>query len=103
MINKNTRVIIGILLVAVGAISLGNQFGWWSIAVSFKGWWTFLIIIPFLSDVLSKGLKFWNTLGLAMGIWFLLSELGILSFSALLSALLPISILILGLVFIFNR
>ena len=103
MVKKNTQIIMGIFLVVAGAISLGNHFGWWSIAISFSGWWTLLIIIPFFSDVLSRGIKLWNTLGLAIGIWFLIVELHILSYSAVLGMSLPIAILMLGVVFIINH
>jgi len=103
MISRNTRLLLGGLLALVGAIALGNLLGMWSIPFFTKGWWTLLVIVPFLAEIIIKGIKLWSTMGLAIGILFLLAELNIFSIFSLSAVVFPLSIILLGLVFILYR
>jgi len=103
MISKNTRVIIGTLLIIAGVIAFGNVLGVWSMAKITKSWWTVLIIIPFLTEILIRGIKLWNTTGLTIGVLFLLAELGVYSIFAVLSVAFPVCLAVLGVVFIVDR
>ena len=103
MADKKTRRIMGIVLLIIGSLTLGDQLNLWHSPLAFKGWWTFLIIIPFMSDIFSKGIKLRNTLGLAVGILFLLNEWGIMALQKAFALLLPLSVIVLGVVFVSNQ
>ncbi|MGL5648653.1 MAG: LiaF transmembrane domain-containing protein [Clostridium sp.] len=60
----------GVFLV-IGIAILGTALGFWNFRL-FRGWWTMLIIIPMVVDMLINGIKFWNTTAFAIGIVLLL-------------------------------
>ena len=43
--------IIGIILVIIGILLLGNNYDVWKINIFFDGWWTFFIIIPAIINI----------------------------------------------------
>lgn len=103
MINKSTRIVVGIVLVALGVIRFGNYMNIWSLPVFFNGWWTLIIIIPLLADIFSKGIKVMNFTGFAVGLLFLLSETNILNLRQAADLILPLAVALLGVVFIVNH
>ena len=46
MFKDKRSIIIGIIIIFVAIIFLGNNFDIWNINVFFDGWWTLFIIIP---------------------------------------------------------
>ena len=103
MISKNTQIVIGVLLIGLAIVTFGNQIGIWHFSILTSGWWTVLIVVPFLSDVLTKGIKVLNTAGLITGILFLLAELKVFNIFDKLIIAFPMALFILGSVFISNR
>jgi len=72
--KKNTRYIIGALLVIFGLLFLFNALDWIHLDLFFKGWWTLFIIIPAIYSIVTNGAKFWNTFFLIIGICLFLNE-----------------------------
>ena len=103
MVNRNTQIIIGILLIVFGAISMGNNFGLWSIPIFFKGWWTLFIVIPCLFDLAQRKAQLVNVTGMIVGGLLLLSETGIMNLGVIRNLILPFGFLLLGIVLIVNR
>lgn len=64
--EKNySKLLWGLVLLAVGVIFTGNVLELWYIDVFFPGWWTMFMIIPALVLILRDGFKLFNC------IWFI--------------------------------
>lgn len=87
----------GLVLVALGVILGINALGIAKIDVFFPGWWTLFIIVPCAIALITDEHKGGPLVGLVIGVCFLLSSLGVMSFSVLWKLLLPAILVIAGL------
>lgn len=103
MKGKTGNIIFGIILISLGVIAIGNQLSLWRVPIFFPGWWTLLIIVPFLINAIDSGITPMNLAGISFGILFLLSELNILSWKVIINSMVPILAVLIGIFLIFGR
>ena len=94
--NKN-MIILGLLIMALGIIFLGNNLNFWNIEIFFNGWWTLFILIPSLKGFLKREELFASTLGLTIGILLLLAAQSLISWDMVGKIFIPILIILVGL------
>lgn len=102
MRNRVGNLLWGLLLVAVGLGFAGNVFGLWNFELFFNGWWTLFIIIPCVISMFQNGIQLWNTIGLGIGVLFLISAQGYFNGQLLADLIFPIIIVAIGLSIIFK-
>ena len=95
--KKSSKILWGIILIAVGALIALNSFGITNINIFFDGWWTLFIIVPCLFGLFSEREKTGNIIGIAIGVFLLLCCQNILSFSLLFKLVIPVVIIRIGL------
>ncbi|NLD87609.1 MAG: cell wall-active antibiotics response protein [Clostridiales bacterium] len=100
--KKISRVIWGIVLVAAGVLFALNALDITNIDIFFDGWWTLFIIVPCGIGLITEREKTGNIIGLAIGVFLLLSCQGILNFSMIWKLLIPAIIVIVGLKMVFT-
>lgn len=101
MKNK-TSLFWGIVLIAVGALFLGNNLNWWDINIFFKGWWSLFIIIPSIYGLFNKESFSCSIVTLILGILLLLAAQDIIDWSMIWKILVPVVIIVVGLSIIFS-
>lgn len=74
---NNNRKFWGIVLLVVGALFLLDRTGLLDVRWFFHGWWTLFLIIPALYTMFKNGIQTGNVILLAIGVYFLLQEMGI--------------------------
>jgi len=100
---KRTRnVLWGIIFIIIGLIFGLNALEITNINIFFDGWWTLIIIIPSFIDLFKEEGKTGNLIGLLIGILLLLSSQDILAFELVFKLIVPITLVIIGLSFIFK-
>ncbi len=62
--QKAKKIIIGLILLALGVAWLGNAVDLWDFSVFFPGWWAALLMICFLVSVVGDGPNVVNVLGM---------------------------------------
>ncbi len=92
-----TKIILGILLVLLGAVIALNAFGITDIDIFFDGWWTLFIIIPSFLGLFRKGGKTGELIGLAIGLFLLFYVRGILDFATIKKLIIPAIVIAVGL------
>lgn len=97
-----TRIVWGVVLIAVGVIAGLNALKITNIDLFFNGWWTLFIIIPCTISLFTDKDKTASLIGLAVGIALLLGCLDIINFNLLWKMLLPVIIIILGIKLLFG-
>lgn len=100
--RKLSRIIWGIVLVAVGVVFALNALDIMDINIFFDGWWTLFIIIPCTVGLITERDKTGNLIGLLIGVFLLLSCRDILDFSMLWKLAVPAIIIVIGLKCIFG-
>ena len=100
--KKLSRILWGIVLVALGAVLALNAFGITDIDLFFDGWWTLFIIVPCLVGFFTEHDKMGNLIGLGIGVFLLLCCQDVLSFSMLWKLLVPVIVILVGLKLIFS-
>lgn len=100
--KKFSRILWGLILIAVGTIFALNALNITNIDVFFDGWWTLFIIIPCAVGVLTERDKTGNLIGLTIGVFLLLCCQDILSFSIFWKLLVPAILVIVGLKMVFG-
>ncbi|NBK97920.1 MAG: hypothetical protein EOM50_07860 [Erysipelotrichia bacterium] len=95
--NKISRILWGVVLIALGVILAINALNITYINLFFKGWWTLLIIIPCFISLFNKKDKTKDFIGLSVGILLLLGVRGYIHFYMVLKLLLPIILILIGL------
>lgn len=93
------KYLLGVLIILIGIIFLGNNLEIWNIDIFFKGWWTLFIIIPSIKGLLKKE-YISSLLGLSIGIILLLSSNGVIEWDIVGKIFIPIVIILIGLSFI---
>ena len=101
--KKIKDIILGVILVVVGVIFLGNEFGIWNIGLFFNGWWTLIIIIPSALGLFQHGTKLSSALGLLIGMLLLLAARDKISWSDVGRIFLPSMLILIGLSVIFKK
>lgn len=100
--KKASRVLWGIVLIALGVLLALNALNITDINVFFDGWWTLFIIVPCTVGLFTEREKTGNIIGIVIGVFLLLCCRGILNFSMLWKLLVPIIIVIIGLKMLFT-
>ena len=95
--KKIGSVILGIILIAIGAVFALNALNITDIDIFFDGWWTLFIIVPCTIGLFTEREKTGNIIGVAIGVFLLLCCQDILSFSMFWKLLVPAIIVIVGL------
>ena len=86
--KKVSRVIWGLVLVAVGVVLALNAFGVTNIEILFDGWWTLFLIFPCAVSLFTEKDKLNSLLGILFGVFLLLCARDVLDFSMLWKLLL---------------
>ncbi len=94
--KKTSSWLWGGVLIALGVILAVNALGIARIDIFFPGWWTLFIIVPSLICLFTDEHKSGAVAGLIIGVCFLISSLGIVSFSMLWKLLLPALLILVG-------
>lgn len=97
-----SKIIWGVILLAIGAILALNALNITDIDIFFDGWWTLFIIIPCTIGLFRKNDKFGNLIGLLIGIYLLLCCLDIIEFSLVWKLLVPVTVILIGVKMIFG-
>ena len=100
--QKATKIIWGIILIAVGALFALNALGLTTFHLFFDGWWTLFIIIPCTIGLFTERDKTGNLIGIAVGVFLLLCAQDVLDYDMLWKLLVPIAIVIVGLKMLFT-
>lgn len=100
---KNMRNILwGLIFIVVGIIFGLNALDITNIDIFFDGWWTLIIIIPSFIDLFKEDKKISDIIGILIGVALLLCCQNILDFSIVLKLMLPVTLVIVGISFIFK-
>lgn len=100
--KKITKIIWGIVLVAVGVVFALNALNITNVDMFFEGWWTLFIIIPCAVGLFTESDKTGNIIGIAVGVCLLLWRRDILDFSMLWKLIIPVCIVIVGVRMVFS-
>lgn len=103
--NNISKVLWGIVFIALGVVIGLNALDIVDINLLFRGWWTLLIIIPCLIglfDNKNEG-KMGNIIGLIIGVLLLLASNRVINFSLIWKLIVPIIFVGIGLSIIFNE
>ena len=101
--NKTTKIIIGIALLAFGIGWALDLMGVLNLNFRFDGWWTLFIIIPCLAALIDSKHKTGALIGLGVGILMLLATLQIITWNDLWKYLLCVMAVIWGLSMLFGN
>lgn len=96
------NVLWGLVLIVLGLIFGLNALEITNINIFFNGWWTFIIIISCFIDLFKEENKTGNLIGLLIGIALFLSCREIISFELVFKLMVPVTLVIIGLSFIFK-
>ncbi len=96
MKNKVSKIVWGIIAIALGVVFIINATGVADVDLFFKGWWTLFIIIPCLVGLVFERDKIGNLIGLSVGVLLLLCVRDIIEFSMLFKLIIPIIIIAFG-------
>ena len=68
MRNKLSNALWGLFLIIVGLGFAGDVMDLWNFELFFKGWWTFLIIVPCFISMVQNGFSVAPTIGFIIGV-----------------------------------
>lgn len=100
--KKTNNILWGIVLIIIGTIIGLNSLEITNINIFFDGWWTLFIIVPSFIDLMTRESKTGAIVGLVIGTFLFLACQDILDFTLVLKLIVPISIIVIGLSFIFK-
>lgn len=101
--KKNiSTIFIGILIIVLGVIFLGNSLNIWNVQIFFDGWWTVFIIIPSIIGLLKREALASSFLGLSIGILLLLASQEVIKWNMVGKIFIPIILIVIGLLIIFK-
>ena len=104
MRKSTVSVILGILVVALGAFFGAQALGFWEqYKVSFDGWWTLFIIVPCIISIINSGFNLFNTIVVGIGVLLLLSEQNVFQNGLGYKLMIPFVIVVFGLSIIFRK
>ncbi len=90
--------ILGLILITIGIIFIGNYQNYWNVEIFFNGWWTLFIIIPGIISLLKKQVKSGLT-SISIGIFLLLAVNDIITWSLIG----PLFLIVIGLTLLFTK
>ena len=96
------NILWGLVFIVIGIIFGLNALNITNIDIFFEGWWTLFIIVPCFIDLFKDESKTGNIIGLLIGIALLLSCQNILDFNLVWKLIVPVTLVIIGLSFIFK-
>ncbi len=96
MRQKISNIFLGLVLIAVGVIYIGNIFEAWNVSIFFDGWWTLFIIIPCIKSFITSGFLVSNFIGLGIGVVLLLFAQDVFSFEIAMRILIPFAFVCAG-------
>ena len=102
MFKDKRSIIIGIIIIFVAIIFLGNNFDIWNINVFFDGWWTLFIIIPAIINLFEGKDIITSLLILLFGIILLFACQELIMWSFIWKLIFPVLLIIIGLSLIFK-
>lgn len=88
--------VLGLLLIAGGAVAALNLFGLTDFELSTDGWWALFIIVPSLYGLVTEASKISSLGFLSLGVYLLLAARDIISYSFALKLFVPTVIVLLG-------
>lgn len=94
--KKSSKILWGIVLIAIGGIFSLNAFGITNIEIFFDGWWTLFIIVPCFIGIFGEREKTGNIIGLGIGVFLLLCCQNVLGFDMLWKLAIPAIVIIIG-------
>lgn len=74
MRNRIANILWGLVFILIGIGFMGNILWGWNFELFFDGWWTLFIIVPSVINLIQRGPRLGNMIGLCIGILLLLSE-----------------------------
>ena len=89
--------VLGIIIIFVGIIFLGNNFEFWKVNIFFDGWWTLFIIVPSMINVFKGKNIISSLLIFLIGILLLFVSLDIIMWGFLGKIMIPIVLVMIGL------
>lgn len=103
--GKISKVLWGLVLVAIGILIGINALGIAHINIFFTGWWTLFIIIPCFIGLFDNDgdSKVGNLVGILIGVALLLGTRGIVRFDVIVKLIVPLIFVAIGLSMIFNE
>jgi len=99
---KTSNILWGTVLIIIGIIFGLNALDITNINIFFNGWWTLFIIVPSFIGLFNEKFKTSNIVGLLIGIFLLLGCNNIIDFNLVWKLIVPVSLIIIGLSFIFK-
>lgn len=103
MRNAKGNIIWGILFILVGIGFAGKIFGIWDLNFHlFDGWWTMFIIVPSCINLMNRGPRKGNIIGLAVGLLLLLDQLNIFKKISVFDLSIPVILIAIGISFFFK-
>jgi len=101
--NNLKSVMWGLVLLLVGVLLALNSLNVIDFDLFFKGWWTFIIIVPALIGLICDDDKIGHTVVLIIGVLLLLQTRSLIDFTLIWNLIVPIIIILIGLCLIFKN
>lgn len=98
-----TKILWGIVLIALGLIIAVNSLGIAKIDIFFEGWWTLFIIVPSIIGLIDGKDKSGSLIFLAIGIFLLLGARDLISYKLILQLIVPFILIVIGISIIFEE
>jgi len=99
----NSKLMWGLLLVALGAVLLLNALNITDINLLFRGWWTLFIIVPCGNKLLQSPKDWvWPFIGLVVGVLLLLDQQDVFRGYFSVKLCMAVAVIIAGLVLLLN-
>lgn len=100
--NNLSLLFLGLVLIAVGILWGGYSVGVWEFNIFFPGWWTLILIVMPIFGMIRHGVKAFDVIILAVGLFLLLTSLGIIDSLRIKLLFWPAVLVIIGLMLIFG-
>ena len=100
--KKTSRVLWGIIVIALGVLFALNALEITDINLFFDGWWTLFIIVPCVIGLFTDHNKVGQLIGIGIGVFLLLCCQDIISFKVSWKLFVPAIIIIVGLRMVFG-
>jgi len=94
--KKFGNIVWGIAFVVVGIIWGLNAMGITDVNIFFRGWWTFIIIIPCIIGLFREKEKFGNVIGIIVGVTLLLASNRVIDWSIIGRLIVPFVLVCIG-------
>lgn len=100
--KRSTSIILGLIVIAVGAIWGLNAVGLTDIDIFFDGWWTLFIIVPCTVGLIKGGDRTGSLIGLVVGVLLLLTCQDVFDYEMIWKLVVPVIIVGIGLKLVFK-